>query len=215
MSSAIQILHHGRVPTTGCLVVPGQLGVAELPHLAGLFAGRPITWLIEENETLDPQLEAALEGSGGGAAFSDDDSDPAAAGAQLQPAIAEGGVLIFVPGSAAARPSTPCHIPGKTLTTLGRFGLPILPIAIDHPRESSLSIEKSSSLPQSVLVIGREIPAASVSAAAIQQGLLEASEEAFSNRSFLKGSLATALLEGLKKHGSKTKVLDGSDDSEL
>ena len=215
MSSAVQILHKDRIPTTGCLVIPGRLDAAELPQLISLFAGRAITWLIEESSALDPQVESLLEKSGSGAAFSDSDSDPAAAGDQLKASIDDGGVLIFVPGKQAARPSVPCHIPGTTLSTLGSFGLPILPIAIDYPQESALSIERVSSLPRAVISIGKAIPAKQSSGSALRQGLLEAAEEAFSGRSFLKGSLATALLEGLKKHGSRTKVQDGSDDSTL
>ena len=80
MSSAVQILHKDRIPTTGCLVIPGRLDAAELPQLISLFAGRAITWLIEESSALDPQVESLLEKSGSGAAFSDSDSDPAAAG---------------------------------------------------------------------------------------------------------------------------------------
>jgi acyl-[acyl-carrier-protein]-phospholipid O-acyltransferase/long-chain-fatty-acid--[acyl-carrier-protein] ligase len=215
MSSAVQILNKDRIPTTGCLVIPGRLDASELPNLNNLFVGRPITWLIEESSNLDPQIEALLEKSGSGAAFSDDDSDPAAAGEQLKASLADGGVIVFVPGRQVARPSVPCKIPGKTLITLGSFGLPILPIAVDIPQESALSIERPGSLPRAIISIGKEIPAKEASGSALRQGILEAAEEAFSSRSFLKGSLATALLEGLKKHGSRTKVHDGSDDSTL
>ena len=215
MSSAVQILHKDRIPATGCLVIPGRLDASELPNINNLFVGRPITWLIEESSTLDPQIEALLEKSGSGAMFSNDDSDPAAAGEQLKASIANGGVLVFIPGRQAARPSVPCRIPGKTLATLGTFGLPVLPIAVDLPQESALSIERLKSLPRAVIAIGKPIPAKSVSGSALRQGLLEAAEEAFSSRSFLKGSLSMALLDGLKKHGSRTKVHDGSDDSVL
>jgi acyl-[acyl-carrier-protein]-phospholipid O-acyltransferase / long-chain-fatty-acid--[acyl-carrier-protein] ligase len=215
MSSAVQILHKDRIPATGCLVIPGRLDANELPQIINLFAGRSITWLIEEATELDPEIGAILEKSGSGAAFSDGDSDPAAAGEQLASSITNGAVLIFVPSKQAARPSVPCHIQGQTLGTLGSFALPILPIAIDYPHESALSIERSGSLPRAVIAIGKMIPAKSSSGSAIRQGLLEAAEEAFSSRSFLKGSLATALLEGLKKHGSHSKVHDGSDDSTL
>ncbi|MEP4079335.1 AMP-binding protein [Haloferula sp.] len=215
MSSAVQILNKDRIPATGCLVIPGRLDASELPSLNNLFVGRPITWLIEESTNLDPQIEALLQNSGAGAMFSNGDSDPAAAGEQLKASLADGGVLVYVPGKQSARPSIPCHIPGETLRTLGSFVLPMLPIAIDHPKESALSIERSGSLPRAVIAVGNPIPAKEASSSALRQGLLEAAEEAFSSRSFLKGSLATALLDGLKKHGSRTKVFDGSDDSAL
>ncbi|MGB6219726.1 AMP-binding protein [Haloferula sp.] len=215
MSSAVQILNQDRIPATGCLVVPGRLDASEFAYLTNLFAGRAITWLIEESSALDPQLEALLEKSGAGAAFSDGDSDLSAAGEQLKASIANGAVLIYVPEKKSARPSIPCHIPGKTMASLGTLGLPMLPIAIDYPQEAALSIERLGSLPRAIIAVGSLIPAKTASGSALRQGFLEAAEEAFSSRSFLKGSLATALLEGLKKHGGRTKLHDGSDDSTL
>ncbi|WP_353415568.1 AMP-binding protein [Haloferula helveola] len=186
----------------------------ELLHLEQLFAGRTITWLIEENAKLDAPVAAFLERSGSGAVFSDDDADPAAAGKQLEALIKDGGVLIFIHGKAVARPGTPCHIPGRTLTTLGAFGLPLLPIAIEYPREAALPIERAASLPRAVFSVAKPIPAAKASAAALQEALYAAAEEAYAGRPLFKGSLATALLEGLKAH-RRNKLFDGADDSSL
>ncbi len=214
MSQAVKILNQDRIPSTGCLVVPGRVEFHELLHLEQLFSGRTITWLIEEDSTLDPPLAAFLEKSGSGAVFSDDDADPAAAGAQLGEFLKDNGVLIFIHGRSAARALTPCHVPGRTLTTIGRFGLPTLPIAIDYPRESTLSIERAAQLPGAVISVGRPIDAAKLSAAAIQEELFAAAEAAFSQRPILGSSLATALLEGLKRH-TRTRIHDGADDSSL
>jgi acyl-[acyl-carrier-protein]-phospholipid O-acyltransferase/long-chain-fatty-acid--[acyl-carrier-protein] ligase len=214
MSSAVQILHQDRIPESGCLVVPGRIDFHELLHLQRLFEGRAITWLIEENARLDPAVEGFLSHAENGTAFSDGDADPASVGEQLKSALESGGVLIHVHGKTATRAATPCHIPGKTLATLGAFGLPLLPVGIDYPRESALSIERIHHLPRATLAVGRPIPAAEASGAALRQGLLEAFEDAYSSRPLFKTSLATALLEGLKKH-RHSKLLDGSDDSEI
>ncbi len=214
-SSAIQILHKERLPTTGTLVIPGFLDLDLLPNFERLFSGRKITWLVEENALYDPALRAYLEKSGSGAMFSVDDAAPAAAGSQLHAYLADGGVLIFVPGRATTRKATPCHIPAAQLKILCAFGLPILPIAIDLPRSSAMSIESKASLPSAVIAIGKPIAANSASISAYQQALLEANEEAYSLRPLFKGSLAMALLQGLKKHGSKNRILDGSDDTEF
>ncbi|MEY3894557.1 MAG: hypothetical protein RLZZ214_76, partial [Verrucomicrobiota bacterium] len=214
-SAAIQIIHKERLPTTGCLVIPGRLDFEFIPHFEKLFAGRKVTWLIEESATLDPAVRGYLEKSGSGAMFAADDAAPAAAGSQLKPYLADGGVLIFVPGRATVRHGTACHIPSAHLKAMCAFGLPVLPIAADCPRESSLSIERPSSLPTAVISIGKIIPSETAGVATYQQGLLEANEEAYSLRTLFSGSLAMALLEGLKKHGSKNRILDGSDDSEL
>jgi acyl-[acyl-carrier-protein]-phospholipid O-acyltransferase / long-chain-fatty-acid--[acyl-carrier-protein] ligase len=214
-SSQYQILHKERVPTTGCLVIPGRLGLDHLLQLEKTFAGRKITWLVEESAHYEPQIRTHLEKSGSGAMFSAADAAPAAAGAQLQPYLANNGILVYVPGRAVARNATHCQIPSSHLRALCAFGLPILAIAIDCPRGSSLSVERPSSLPHAVMCIANPIAAPNVSVAAFQQALLEAAEEAYSTRSLFKGSLATVLLEGLKRNSSKYRILDGADDSEL
>jgi acyl-[acyl-carrier-protein]-phospholipid O-acyltransferase/long-chain-fatty-acid--[acyl-carrier-protein] ligase len=214
-SASIQILHKERLPAAGILVIPGRLDFQLLLYFEKLFAGRKITWLVEETAHHDPTLRSHLQKSGSGSMFAADDAAPAAAGSQLKHYLTDAGVLIFVPGRATTRNATACHIPAAHLRALCAFGLPILPIAIDIPRESSLCIERKSSLPSAVVVIGKPLPAENASIATYQQALLEASEEAYSNRSLFKGSLAMALLEGLKKHGTKHRILDGSDDSDL
>ncbi len=214
-SASIQILHKERIPTTGCLVIPGLLDFEFLPHFEKLFAGRKITWLVEEHALHNSNVHSYLEKSGSGAMFAADDAAPEAAGSQLKPYLADGGVLIFVPGRATVRFGTACHIPSAHLKTLCAFNLPVLPVAADCPRESCLSTERQSSLPTAVISVGKVIPSGSTSIAGFQQALLEANEEAYSTRSLFKGSLAMTLLEGLKKHGSKNRILDGSDDSEI
>ena len=214
-SVSTQTIHKERLPATGCLIIPGRLDFEYLPQFEKIFTGRKITWLVEETAIYEHHTRAYLEKSGSGAMFAANDSAPEAAGSQLKAYLADGGVLIFVPGRATARNATPNHIPAAHLKALTAFGLPILPVAIDLPRSSSLCVESKSSLPLAVFAVGKPIPPASASIATYQQGLFEANEEAYSRRSLFDGSLAMTLLQGLKKHGSKRRVLDGSDDSEL
>jgi acyl-[acyl-carrier-protein]-phospholipid O-acyltransferase/long-chain-fatty-acid--[acyl-carrier-protein] ligase len=209
------ILHKDRIPDTGVLVIPGRLNFEQALQLEKLFADRKITWLIEESSHHDPSLRSHLEKSDSGAMFSARDAAPALAGEQLQASLENQGVLIFVPGRVTVRNATACHIPSAQLSTLCAFGLPVLPVAIDCPRESGLRIERRSSLPHSVLAIGHPIAGADASVPIYQQALLEAAEEAFRTRALFKGSLAMALLEGLRKYGSKNRLFDGADDSEL
>ncbi len=213
--TTIQILHRDRIPNDGVLVMPGRLNFEQLLHLERLFEGRQVTWLVEEHATLDPASLGYLEKSGAGAMFTADDPNPAGAGAQLRASLANGGVLIHVPGRVAARNASPCHIPGASLRALCAFGLPVLPIAIDSPRESQLAIESPTAVPANQFVVGHPIPAAKVSVASYRQGLYEAAGEGFCERPLLKSSLAAALLRGLKRHGARRKVFDGSDDSEF
>ena len=214
-SASTQILHKDRIPGTGVLVIPGRLNFEQLLQLEKLFGERKITWLIEESSHHDPSLRGYLEKSDSGAMFSATDGAPDSAGTQLRPYLENNGVLIYVPGRVAVRNATACHIPASHLRTLCAFGLPVLPIAIDCPQESSLGIEHQSSLPTSVFAIAKPIAAAQSNVANYRQALLEAAEEAFSSRAMFTRSLAMALLEGLRKHGSKNHLVDGADDSEL
>ena len=214
-ASSIQILHKERIPTRGVLVIPGRLNFEQLLQLEKLFAGRRITWLVEENSNHDPAMRAHLERSGSGAMFSSEDAAPESAGEQLKPYLENGGVLIYVPGRAAVRNATPCHVPAAHLRTMCAFGLPVLAIAVDFPRESGLSVERRASLPAAVISIAAPIPAEQVSVAAWQHELLAAAEAAYSARALFKGSLGMALLAGLKKHGVENHIFDGSDDVEL
>ena len=214
-SFPIQFLHKERIPSTGCLVIPGRLGLDQLLHFEKIFTGRQITWLVEESAHYDPALSSHLQKSGSGAMFSATDTAPAAAGAQLQSYLTNGGVLIYVPGNTTTQNATACHIPSSHLKSLCAFGLPILPVAIDCPRESSLYVERLSSLPLAVICIAPLIAAADCSIASFQQALFAASEEAYGTRSILKSSLAMVLLQGLKKNFSKNRIIDGSDDAEF
>jgi acyl-[acyl-carrier-protein]-phospholipid O-acyltransferase / long-chain-fatty-acid--[acyl-carrier-protein] ligase len=212
--SAIQVHHRDRIPSTGFLAVPGRLDFNELLHLEKQFQGRKITYLIEENDSHEPTLRSHMERSGNGAMFSRTDENPAAAGKEFASFLKDNGILLFVPGRAATRPATPIHIPSGHLKILTAFGLPLLPIAIDCPRESCLSIERISSLPLAVIAFGKPVAAKDSSVAAFQAHLFEAFEEAYSSRDILKGSLATALLQGLKNNPGE-RLVDGADDVTL
>lgn len=214
-SHLVQILHQERIPSHGVLLIPGRLDHEEALQIERLFSGRRITWLIEEFAQHDPALRQHLERSGSGAMFSEQDANPAAAGTQLQGYLENGGVLIFVPGIAKARNASSCHIPASQLRTLCAFGLPVLPVAIDRPRESCLATERRSTLPRTVIAIGNPLAAAESSVAAWRQNLLEAGEAAFSIRPLLHQSLGANLLAGLRQHGSHNRIFDGADDSEL
>ncbi|MDX1680499.1 MAG: AMP-binding protein [Akkermansiaceae bacterium] len=209
-----QILHADRIPEHGVLVIPGRLDFEQLLVLEKQFAGRSITWLVEENAQHDSMMRHYLEQSDSGAMFSATDGAMAEVGRQLQPHLEDGGVIIHVPGRCAVRNACFNHTPASELEALCGLKLPVLPLAIDCPRTSSVSIEKGPSLPAFVISIGQPIPADQISVAAWQQAALQAHEEAYSSRQFFDQSLPMSLLAGLKAHG-KCRVIDGADDSEL
>lgn len=214
MSASIQFLNAQSIPSTGFLAIPGRLDFQQLLHLEKELQGRNITFLIEESDSYDPALRSHMERSERGAMFSIKDENPAAAGQQLAGYLKNNGILLFVPGRSNTRPATPIHIPSTHLKTLVEFKLPTLPIAIDCPRESCLGIEKVSSLPHAVFSIGQLLSEKEINLPSFQGNLLDAFANAYSTRSIIHGSLATALLFGLKKNPTD-KIVDGSDDSEI
>ncbi len=214
MSASIQLLNQDRIPAHGFFAIPGRLDFHHLLFLEKSFQGRKITYLIEENDHHDPALRSHMEKSGNGTMFTITDKNPAGAGKEFQNFLKDNGILLFVPGRSATRPGTAIHIPSSHLKILTAFNLHTLPIAIDCPRESSLAIEKISSLPHAVINPAPLIPAEKLSLPSFQQAILEAFQQAYCTRSILKSSLATALLHGLKNN-QNDKLLDGADDSEL
>ena len=212
----IQFLGLERLPGDGTVIVPSRLGHPELRALEKQLAGRPLTWLAEEGALVEPAVRDYLAKDGVMAAtFSEHDPSPVEVGEALRSKLQNGGVLVFVPGDMAARRGANCHIPSSQVRFLCRLGLPTIPVAIHRPAETCLSIENKSRLPSAILSLGHPIPADLISVPRFQESLLEASERAFSSREFLNGSLAEALLAGLKKWGSSTTLFDGTDDSSV
>jgi acyl-[acyl-carrier-protein]-phospholipid O-acyltransferase / long-chain-fatty-acid--[acyl-carrier-protein] ligase len=211
--SHYHIIGQDRIPTGSMLVIPGRISRAEITVFRKLFSGRPITWLVEENAVIADDIKPLIQ-QDQGAMFALDD-DPTLVGEQLKTYFAKSGVIIYLPGRTVARAAVPCHIPAKILRALCGFGLPLLPVAIDVPREGGFVIEKSTSQPEGVMSFAPLIDAGKATVPLYQERLLLAAEEAFSQRNFLKQTLGMVLLKGLKKFSSQAKIHDGTDDSEL
>ena len=212
--SLYHIIGQDHIPQSGILVVPGRLSEHEITVFKKLFTGRTITWLVEEDTVVTDEIKALIKDEPGMMISSADDS-PAIAGQQLKNSLEKNAIIIFIPGKVNARQSTPCHIPSRVLKTLCALGLPILPVAVDKPREGNFLIENDASLPQAVLSIAAPIAAGKASIAVYQEKLLTAFEAAFSQRDFLKKNLGLMILQGLKKYATTAKIHDGTDDSSL
>ena len=216
MSTPIEVRSLDRLPKDGCLIVPGRLEAEHARELTKLLSTRKITWLAEEMSSLQADLQSYLQESGlDGAAFSKLDESLPEVGENLSPRISGKGILIFVPGLATCRPAVPCRIPTDTLSALCSLGLPIVPLDISVPAETQFATENPLKLPKAILSFGHPLERNQATVAQYREALMNCAEEAFSARKFLNGSLAVALLEGLKKHSSQNTLHDGTDDSEL
>jgi acyl-[acyl-carrier-protein]-phospholipid O-acyltransferase/long-chain-fatty-acid--[acyl-carrier-protein] ligase len=216
-STRLELIGAEHIPATGgLLVIPNRLLFEELLHLEKLFESRRIVYLIEKSLDYDPLLQAHLEKDDVEAIeFSADPGMMEAFKKQMQHAVEDAAVLVFVPGEVLARSGQNQTIPTKILQFLIHGSVPVLPLHVDRPAETCLSIENVREIDRIVLSFARLLEREAVTLSNYQEGLLLAGEEAFSRRPILKTHLAWALLRGLKKHGATDRIIDGNDDSEL
>ena len=214
MSKQIEIHGECHIPEEGALVIPGRLDFDEMLHLERLFTERSITWLCEERIELDDRARSYLEQEGVNAvAFSAADEAPKVIGKTLEENLRDGGMIIYLCGLVRAHEGERCHILPENLKQLCSLGLPLLPIDVSKPGELTYSVESPGRLPGTIFSFAPLIPAGDASVAAWQQAIHAANEVSFSALASLDQSLPAAILRGIKKHGSKTTLYDGTDDS--
>lgn len=215
MSASVKIQSLDRLPKKNCLIIPGRIDGHYLRELQKSLGNRAVTWLVEESATHSAEIQQTLKESGRpGSAFSTADPVEESAAELKKILEKENVVLVYIPGQAIARPGVPCHIRKEILTYLCALKLPIAPLDVTIPREMAIAIENHDALPEAILTFGDAIEGPQASVARYRQSLLTASEEAFSARSFLTGSLPVALLYGLKSN-AHCSLFDGTDDSSL
>ncbi|MGJ8677530.1 MAG: AMP-binding protein [Akkermansiaceae bacterium] len=216
MTNNIEILGENNIPKGGCLILPGRLVYSEILHLAEIFSDRKITWLCEENVKLCEESQHYLEQESISAvSFSNSDGDPVALGNNLSPYLNDRGVIIFLPGNVSTHQGDSCHISSDTLRQLCALGIDTLPIAVSQPREVCISSENKKDLSDAIFSFAPLIQGKKISASAWREAVHSADEIALSSRTFLQSSLGETIVAGLKQHGSKTVLFDGTDDSSL
>jgi len=212
-----QVILLGRehLPDEGALIIPSSLSFHDLLLLEEQWYDRPVTYLIEETGIFDPLLQAHLEKDGVEALeFAARDEYLDAFRTQLEELSAEGGLIVFVPGKSAAHVGAFTTVPSGTLAYLLRAGVPTLPLFVDHPDATRLSIEPRPKEPTLVFSFGPVVKERESPLPAYLESLFLANRTAFEGRRILDQNLAYSLLLGLKKHGSAARVINGEDGSE-
>jgi len=209
------ILNLDKLSKDSAIIVPGQVRLPDVIAILKALKDRPVLWLMEQTDQLDSNISDFIEKSGSsGIAFSADDPSPEGVGDEIRKKLSQGALVFFLPGQVISRAGMVIHSSGKTLRFLSQLGFPIQPLASQHSDQATLqTIDRPTR--SSILCFEDAIPAANASPASIREAIYKASENAFSGRSFLSGSLPYELLKGLKKHASQCSLFDGSDDSEL
>lgn len=209
---------HGEslIPSSGILVIPNRLAFQDLLHLEKLLSGRRIVYLIDRRLDYDPLLQAHLEKEDThGLEFSSNDDSLALFKREIHEALAEGSVILFVPGLAHTRPGQVMTIPSEILKFLTSAGAPILPLFVDHPEDTALGTERRAEIERIVLSFGEPLQREAANLANYTEHLLIAAETAYSARPVLKSHLAWEILKGLKKHGRSAEIIDGNDGGRL
>ncbi len=209
---------HGeaKIPSGGILVIPNRLAFQDLLHLEKLLTGRKLVYLIDRRLDYDPLLQAHLEKEDThGLEFTADENSLAIFKKEIHEALAEGSVVIFIPGQAHTRPGQVLSIPSEILKFLTSAGAPILPLFVDHPEDTALSTERRDEIERIVLSFGDPLQREAANLANYTENLLIAAETAYAARPILKSHLAWEILKGLKKNSRSAEIIDGNDGGHL
>lgn len=198
-------------PNGPFLVIPNRANLEMLKALRKELKRR-VVWLMEEGAEPSEEIADYLEATGEpGLTFSIKDGTEEC-GQAVRDRLGENGVGIFVPGEAIARAGTNLHFSGKIGTHLCGFGLPVVPAFVECHDEF---VFPGWVNPQTgVTSYFGEVLTERDGLADLRKSFLELGATAFSKKEVLQGSLATALLHGLKQHG-ENHLTDGTDDSQL
>jgi len=209
---------HGEsnISSGGTLIIPSRLAFQDLLHLEKRLSGRKLVFLIDRNLYYDPLLQAHLEKEDTHAVeFSSDEPSKAVFKKELHRYLSEGSVVVYIPGFAHTRSGQNITIPTETLKFLISAGAPVLPLFVDHPEETALSVESRSEVERIVLSFGELLQREAATLANFTENLLIAAETAYASRPILQSNLAWEILRGLKRHGRSAEIIDGMDGSRL
>lgn len=211
------ILGKSHLPAQGgFLVLPSQLEHSDLLLFESLLPGRSFVYLVDQDAAHSPALKAHISREGIHLLVIPSGlDDPHLYRKAVNEEIERGAVVIYLPALAAAVRAPLTTVPGARLEFLLKAACPVLPVYVQSQKALTLAIEAQPAADASVIAIGPVIAGDDVTLAAYQESLFVLSEQAFNTHPSLRTHLAYALLQGLKRHGTRNKVIDGKDGKEL
>lgn len=211
----LTLLQQENIPQSGgFLLVPSQLGHADLLRLEKVLAGREILYLAEHGAALEQALMNHLHHEGVHAMeVVTNSGDTAAYQAAIKGEVARGVVVVYVPALAETVNAPVSTIPATRLEFLLSAPVPVVPMYVQHSDDLALAIEGGGH--QVVFAFGKALPAGTATVPACLQEYFILAEACFSQMPVLDMHLAYALLLGLKKYGSRNRIIDGKDDKVL
>jgi len=210
---SMPVLGKEHLPTSGVLIIPSKLGFQDLLRIEKVLAGRSLVFLTEQNANLDPEMQAHLHGENVHALeFNPKDTNPSALRHEMLEEVKKGSVIIYVPPFVATKAAPLSSVPGDRLEFLIQAHVPVLPLYVLHTNDLVMAIESRKPEGSALYAFGPVLPAEGLTVAAYQQSLMELGEQCFSLNPTLDRHLAYALLQGLKRHGSRSSLIDGKDE---
>lgn len=215
MMSKVDIYGESFVRKNGAFVIPNSLDINELIVLERLLGAGRITYVLDEDSRWSPELEKHFSAPGlDGVMISLKDPRPSLVGATLAQSIANGKVLVFVPGKVENYRGALFQIPSRVLLYLCQFQLKITPLFVGHYGELG-QVSGSEPVSHTILHFGEEIDHLGEAARpCLLESWLRLSEESMSSQPVMGGSLGAMVVRGMKAH-PHARFIDGIDDSSL
>lgn len=213
----LTLLGKENIPTKGgYLILPSRLSYLDLMRLETFLDGQRIVYLLEHGAAFSPSLKSHLEQESVHAlVIAPDLTDAHSYRKAVAEEIDQGAVIIYLPADAATTYAPLTTIPGAKLEFLLKAGCPVLPLCVQRNADLALDIESRYDESSVVFAVGSLLPGEDVTLPAYQEALFLLAQEAFNEHPALKLNLVYALIQGLKRHGTSNKVVDGKDDKEL
>ncbi len=215
MTSKVDVFGAEHIRNKGAFVVPNKLSAEDVIQLEGIIGAARITYVLSETESPSEEMNRLFSRPGlDGIVLSPNDPDPAALGEKLRHSLEEGRVLLFVPGAVTVYRGTLTNIPIQTLDFLCRLDVPVTPLFVGHYGETG-EVSHRDTVLRTVLDFRPALDQSGLDALPfLRQAWNAGSEAGMSSLPFLKGSLASAVVRGMKAH-PHARVIDGIDDSSL
>ncbi len=209
----IPILGLENIPSSGALLIPSQLGLLDLHQLEKMLEGRSLVYLMERGATFDVKIKSHLEAAHVQAVeIALNASQTEALQTEIQGEIKSGKIVVYLPPDTATQPGALTSVSGAKLDLLMHAAVPILPLYVLNANEVRLPIESAKHEGNSVFAFGAVQKVGEANVASYQEALMQLAEQCFSLSPILNRSLGYALLQGMKKFGSKGRLFDGKDD---
>ena len=194
------------------LVIPSRLDSTTFHPIKKRFSNKNLVLLAEDSVDICPEVMRLL-GNEQIEAFSFSlNDDPVQLGNQLRAQLAPDSRILYIPAIRSVLEGTAAQINTSALDFLCKLGFPVTPIGVHYPQESTLAVMEAEE--ESLFHLEETLHPNELSPARIRQSFYSAIEQCFARRRFSRASLGSLVIRSLKAN-PQSKLIDGSDDSEL